>query len=175
MQVRESEQGDLEAIRALHLSVFDESEAAEVSQLSIDLLQDESALPILSLVAEEAGEIVGHVIFSAAAVDGVEQELSAYILAPLGVLEGHQGAGVGTALIQRGLALLERRGADLVFVYGDPNYYSRTGFRQQDAFSAPSKLSYPDAWQVQWLKPGLAADASGAVRCAASLAAPELW
>ncbi len=175
MQIRESEQGDLEAIRALHLSAFDESEAAEVSQLAIDLLQDETALPILSLVAEEPGQIVGHVIFSAAAIDGVEQDLSAYILAPLGVLESHQGSGVGTALIQQGLALLEQRGADLVFVYGDPNYYCRTGFRQQDAFGAPSKLTYPDAWQVQWLKPGLTVGASGAVRCAASLAAPELW
>ncbi len=143
--------------------------------MAIDLLQDETALPILSLVAEEAGRIVGHVIFSAAAIEGVEQDLSAYILAPLGVLEDHQGSGVGTALIQRGLAMLEHRGADLVFVYGDPNYYGRTGFRQQDAFSAPSKLTYPDAWQVQWLRPDVAAGARGAVRCAASLAAPELW
>ena len=37
------------------------------------------------------------------------------------------------------------------------------------------KLSYPDAWQVRWFKPDLAAGLSGAVSCAASLAAPELW
>jgi predicted N-acetyltransferase YhbS len=39
------------------------------------------------------------------------------------------GNGTGTELILRGLDILKERGAEIVLVYGDPDYYMRTGFR----------------------------------------------
>ncbi len=51
MKIRESEENDKKSIRMVHKNAFGPSEGESVSQLAIDLLEDKTALPILSLVA----------------------------------------------------------------------------------------------------------------------------
>ena len=68
-----------------------------VSQLAIDLLEDKTALPILSLAAEQDNEIIGNVIFSSVNIEGAEG-VSACILAPLAVTRFAQRSGIGTQL-----------------------------------------------------------------------------
>ena len=82
MKIRESVENDKKSIRQIHLNAFNQYEGEIVSQLAIDLLEDKTALPILSLVAEQDNEIIGNVIFSSVNIEGVEG-VSAYILAPL--------------------------------------------------------------------------------------------
>ena len=64
MKIRESLENDKESIRKVHQNAFGQSEGETVSQLAIDLLDDKTALPILSLVAEQDNKIIGNVIFS---------------------------------------------------------------------------------------------------------------
>src|SRR5438552_17030104 len=47
----------------------------------------------LSLVAELSGELVGHILFSAVAIEGVNSHLSALGLTPLAVLTEFQRKG----------------------------------------------------------------------------------
>ena len=65
---------------------------------------------------------------------------------PGGVVPQRQRQGIASALIRHGLYLLDQRGVPLVFLEGDPGYYSRLGFRRGDAlsFRKPS-LRVPDA------------------------------
>ena len=49
-------------------------------------------------------------------------------LAPMAVAPEHQRQGVGSALVERGLALLRERGCPFVIVLGHPTYYPRFGF-----------------------------------------------
>ncbi len=82
-------------------------------------------LPDLALVAEDAGQIVGHVMFSLAElVDGT----SILMLSPLAVRPDRQRAGIGSALVRKGLRTSAERTEPLVIVEGDPRYYSRFGF-----------------------------------------------
>ncbi len=82
-------------------------------------------LPDLALVGEEAGQIVGHVMFTLAElVDGT----SILMLSPLAVRPDRQRAGVGSALVRKGLRATAERTEPLVIVEGDPRYYSRFGF-----------------------------------------------
>jgi putative acetyltransferase len=62
------------------------------------------------------------------------------------VVPQRQRQGIASALIRHGLYLLDQRGVPLVFLEGDPGYYSRLGFRRGDAlsFRKPS-LRIPDA------------------------------
>lgn len=175
IQIRESKNQDKCQIKALHLQAFDKSEAEIVAQLAIDLLEDETAKPVLSLVAEDDGEIVGNIIFSSIKAEGAERG-SAYILAPLAVAKEFHGCGIGTQLINQGLQALRERGAEIVLVLGDPNYYSRTGFKAGHRIKPPYKLGYPpEAWMAQELVKGALEKAQGKIQCAKCLNSPELW
>lgn len=52
MKIRESVEDDKKSIRMVYENAFDQSEAEAISQLAINLLEDKTAIPILSLVAE---------------------------------------------------------------------------------------------------------------------------
>ena len=175
VNIRESVEKDKKFIRRVHQNAFGQSEGETVSQLAIDLLEDKTALPILSLVAEQDNEIIGNVIFSSVNIEGVEG-VSAYILAPLAVTRFAQRSGIGTQLIHKGLETLKERGAEIVLVYGDPDYYMRTGFKAGHNLKPPYKLEYPEeAWMAQELVAGILTKTQGTVRCATSLSSPELW
>lgn len=174
MQIRESVENDKDAIRIVHLAAFGESEGETVSQLAIELLEDKNAQPTLSLVAEQNNEIIGNIIFSPVNIEGIKG-ISAYILAPLAVKIDNQRKGIGTKLINQGIETLRNRGVDIVLVYGDPNYYTRTGFKAGHNLEAPYKLEYPEAWMAQELVEGVLTKTQGMVRCALPLNSPELW
>ncbi len=174
MKIRQSTDTDTAAIHDLHLNAFGEEEAAVVAQLAVDLMQDKTAQPALSLVAVDQDEIVGHILFTTVTVSGSSIE-NAYILCPLAVASKLQRSGVGTALIQEGLDILKGREASFVMVLGDPNYYSRAGFNADHKISPPYEIAYPEAWLAQELKDGALNGLKGTIQCADALHSPALW
>jgi putative acetyltransferase len=174
MKIREATAVDSELIRNLHLDAFGKEEGSAVSGLAIDLLADETAKPLLALIAENGTDILGSIIFSAVEVKGSEG-IVAYILAPLAVASTFQRRGIGRALIERGLQMLKDRGTDLVFVLGDPRYYSPYGFTHNHQVSPPYELPYREAWMAISLKGNALESASGQILCARSLNAPDHW
>lgn len=119
--IRAAESGDASAIFALHSTAFEmEAEANLVRSLS------EDGDIVLSLVALNAGEIIGSAVYSRLLIDGENKGASA--LAPLGVRPDWQARGVGSALIAESHMQLTKSGENLVIVLGDPAYYKRFGF-----------------------------------------------
>lgn len=174
VKIRESTEYEKESIKKVHREAFGEPEGEAVSQLAVDLLEDETAMPVLSLVAEHDSEIIGSIIFSTIKVGGVE-DTSAYILCPLAVSKAHQGTGVGMTLINQGLQVLGERGAKFVLVLGDPSYYSRAGFKSDHNLSPPYTIDYPEAWMARELVDNSLEKVKGVVQCASSLSSPEHW
>jgi len=175
VNIRESVDRDKTAIAKVHLEAFGEPEGDMVSQLALELLEDTTAFPMLSLVAEQNHQITGNVIFSSVTIEGGEG-VNAYLLAPLAVARSRQRQGIGTQLIQTGMDMLKERRGEIVFVYGDPKYYRRTGFQAGHNIKPPHTLQYPDeAWMAQELVEGILAKTQGRLRCAASLNSPEFW
>ena len=80
----------------------------------------------LSLVADDGGEIVGHILFTPVVIDG--SRVRGMGLAPLAVRPDRQRQGVGSQLIKRGLDQLREQGYAFVVVVGHPEYYPRFGF-----------------------------------------------
>ncbi|WP_176036795.1 GNAT family N-acetyltransferase [Brucella tritici] len=92
----------------------------------VDALRAANALT-LSLVAEENGQIFGHVAFSPVLIDG--EDMGWYGLGPVSVRPDRQGEGIGGMLIREGLAILRQEGAKGCVLLGDPGYYGRFGFK----------------------------------------------
>lgn len=95
----------------------------------VERLRADGALT-LSLVAEEDGEVIGHLAASAARIG--EQD-GWGLIGPLAVTPSRHRQGIGSALMAEALRRLREtcRGAALV---GDPAYYRRFGFRSFDGF-----------------------------------------
>ena len=89
-------------------------------------LRESRALAI-SLVAEDAGRVVGHIAFSPVTIsDGTPRW---YGLGPVSVLPECQRKGIGRALISEGLSRLKTLGAQGCCLVGHPDYYRRFGFQ----------------------------------------------
>lgn len=121
MWIRYEKPDDFPAVHAVTAAAFGrEDEAQLVARIRVS----EQYVPKLSFVAEEAGEIFGHVMLSYVGLAG-SQVLE---LAPLSVEPGRQGEGVGSALVRHALGAAEKQGEPLVLVLGNPAYYGRFGF-----------------------------------------------
>lgn len=124
MLIRQESRTDYKRIRELNDGAFGSSEESQL----IDTLRSEG-LALLSLVAEEERDIIGHILFSRIHIsNGSEPELPVVALAPMSVSSVHQKKGVGGALIQQGLRILRQRGENAVFVVGHKRYYPKFGF-----------------------------------------------
>jgi len=173
VRIREAQASDAQGIRDVHLAAFGD-EGPVVADLALALTADESAKPILVLVAESDKGVVGSIVFSSVHIPGSKSG-PAYILAPLAVAPEMQRMGVGRQLIQAGLTALRERGAELVFVLGDPRYYARFGFTTGHKVRAPYDLPYPEAWRCLPLGEVVPEKVEGQLACAESLNRPEHW
>ena len=176
MNIRTATTLDRDGIRRVHLNAFPEGEGEIISRLAVELLSENTTPETISLVADMDGDIVGHVAFSPVTIDR-DDNFRGYILAPLAVAPDHQHHGIGSRLIEHGLQQLSATGTNVVFVYGDPDYYGRFGFTADAAnhYNAPYKLEYPFGWQALVLNGQAITNPPVAIRCVASLSDPELW
>lgn len=180
--IREASSSDAPALVELYHQAFGDQEGALIADLVTDLRQDHSANPSWSLVAEQNGHVLGHVLFTHAQVQTKDAIgfVQAQLLAPLAVLPESQNQGIGSQLVQTGLTQLQAANIPLVFVLGDPTYYGRFGFHAAMALSLMPP--YPLAEQAipGWMVNALLSDpvekkARGQLRCATAWQRPELW
>jgi putative acetyltransferase len=176
MNVRLATKDDADAIRGVHLSAFPENENEIVSKLAVDLLLETTAHPILSLVAETDGKIVGHVAFSPVTMPS-SAEFLGYLLAPLAVSPAHQKCGIGSRLIECGIERLAKTCGGILLVYGDPDYYGRFGFTVDAAigYLPPYPLQYPFGWQGMAFTKACPLTAPIHIACVSPLINPALW
>lgn len=174
MLLREATPADSHEIRQVHQLAFGREDERELVD---KLLADPSAQPALSLVAEQDGRTIGHVLFTSVTLLGPENPPAASILAPLAVVPVAQRSGVGRSLIETGCRLLALRGVQLLFVLGDPGYYTGRGFvpALPSGLRAPYDIEPEAAWMVRDLANRVPATLHAQVRCADALAPEQYW
>ncbi len=87
-------------------------------------------IPELDFIAEKEGQIVGQIAYSRGVIkykQGAEKEVISF--GPVSVLPAFQKQGTGSALITHSIKMAQSMGYPAIFIYGDPRYYSRFGFR----------------------------------------------
>jgi putative acetyltransferase len=156
--VREERPEDREDIREINRQAFGGEDEANL----VDALRD-GGYARLSLVAEEAGRVVGHVLFSDLPVVTPTGTLHALALAPLAVLADRQRQGIGSRLVREGLRACAEAGHSAVVVLGHADYYPRFGFSARLAERLQAPFSGPSFMALE-LVPGALADLAGRVR-----------
>lgn len=153
--------GDIAAIHAVNARVFGQSAEAEV----VDALRIASA-DFLSLMARKDGAIVGHILFTPATVERDDRRVVGMGLAPLAVVPEHQGEGIGSELVERGLEILRARACPFAVVLGHPGFYPRFGFERASLRGLTCQWEgIPDeAFMVLVLDPIVMAGVTGVAR-----------
>ena len=142
--------------RAIARVVADAFRSEAHAALVAAIRASDGFIPDLSLVAEEGGHAVGHVMVSAVGLeggDGVRQRIPS--LSPLAVAPSAQGRGIGSALVRAVTSAAARRGEHLVVLEGDPRYYRRFGFEPASPHGIEVALpswAPPEAAQVLVLR-----------------------
>ena len=83
---------------------------------------------ILSLVAVDDEEIIGHIVISPATVESGQRVASGTALGPMAVLPEDQRRGIGSQLVETGIARLRQQSCPFIIVLGHAEYYPRFGF-----------------------------------------------
>ncbi|OSQ29053.1 GNAT family N-acetyltransferase [Thalassospira sp. MCCC 1A03138] len=126
MLIRDETKSDIPAIHALLASAFATApHSQQTEHLIVDALRKKGKLSI-SLVAIEDNGLVGCVAFSPITID--DKNIDWFGLGPVAVCPDRQGFGIGSELIQAGIARLRVNDAAGCVVLGEPDYYSRFGF-----------------------------------------------
>jgi predicted N-acetyltransferase YhbS len=130
---------------------------------SYRLREGNVAVPGLSLVARDAeGKLAGTVSFWPLAIG--EAGSPALLLGPLAVDPGHQGLGIGLAVMREGLKCAQAQGHGLVILVGDEPEYAKVGFHKlpQGLLIMPGPVN-PDRFLYRELRPHTLDGVSGVV------------
>jgi putative acetyltransferase len=133
MKLVDEHPGHEEAIRQVIVDAFCRNDEARL----VDELRNGGDIAI-SIIAEETGEVCGHV-----AMSRLKSPPGALALAPVSVLKAKQHQGIGSALVRRAVQRARECGYEIIFVLGEPHYYSRFGFAAEEAAFFPSRYAGP--------------------------------
>lgn len=139
LQLRHETPDDIAAIEAVTIAAFaDAPHTSHTEQFIVRALRDANELT-LSLVAEEQGQVVGHVALSPVTITDRHGHKAEgwYGLGPISVLPQRQGQGIGAHLMEQALAELRDMQAAGCVLLGEPAYYARFGFQAHAGLQLP--------------------------------------
>ena len=158
MLIRAEEHREWAAVQAVNVSAFETPAEANL----VDALRQQ-AQPLVSLVAEDNGAIVGHIMFSPVSLSGYPA-LRIMGLAPMAVAPAHQHKGIGSALVRTGLEQCRQLGFGAVVVLGHAAYYPRFGFLPSARFGIGCEYEVPEeVFMIVELQAGFLRGTSGKV------------
>ena len=158
--IRPETPNDIDVIHSVNVAAFDTPAEAKL----IDALRTADVAPLLSMVADVEGRVVGHILFSPVQVVG-EDTWDAVALGPMAVLPEFQNRGIGSQLVHAGLEACRGAEHNVVIVLGHPEFYPRFGFQRMSKFGLTCEFEAPDeVLMVAELAPGAIAGRTGIVR-----------
>ena len=159
IRIAPEDHGQRGQVLAVNIAAFGgEEEAGIVERLT----QDE--LVSASLVALSETRVIGHILFSELPVDVDGKAKAVVALAPLAVEPAFQNQGVGTRLVEDGLAAMRKSGRAAVIVLGHPRYHKRFGFASEAVAHIVSPFTGNDAFMGLELIPGALKGSAGTCR-----------
>lgn len=160
MLIRPEQPTDIFAIHRVNELAFGQPAEANL----VDTLR-RNKKAVLSFVAVESDDVVGHILFSPATIEAHDRIVNIVGLAPMAVLPAYQNRGVGSALVKAGLDECRKAGQVAAIVLGHPAYYPRFGFVPASRFGIKSEYDVPDdVFMAMELQEGALSDCAGVAK-----------
>ncbi|WP_195269744.1 N-acetyltransferase [Eubacterium sp. 1001713B170207_170306_E7] len=149
MKIRQAVPDDHPLIYDLIETAFATARVADGTEQDFaeKLWNSDAYIPELDLVAEEDGNLVGHVMFTKTIVEQENGCFEALLLAPVSVLRSFRDQGIGASMIRAGQEKARNMGYKAVFLLGDPAYYRRFGFGPTFLYNIRCSLDLPEDHQ----------------------------
>jgi putative acetyltransferase len=165
MRIRPETEADQAAVFSINAAAFPTDAEAKL----VDLLRA-SAEPLVSLVAADNHDVVGHIMFTPVTLEPYD-DLQLMGLAPMAVSPSRQREGIGTALVNAGLEACRALGIGVVAVLGHPGYYPRFGFRPSSQWGINCEYDVPEeVFMLLELSASYLQDKQGTIRYHAAFA-----
>lgn len=159
IEIRDEQQVEIQDIRQVIVAAF----GGEVEANIVETLRYRNKSSV-ALVAVSVNKIVGHIMFSPVTIGLAPREFRGVGLAPLSVLPGFQGQGIGSMLTLEGLKRCTMAGFDMAVVLGNHSYYSRFGFARAGIYGLSNEYGATENFMAIELKHGVFDKVSGMVR-----------
>ena len=95
-----------------------------------ELKNSSNFIPELSFVAEEEGCLVAYNILTKFNNCSINKNIKALLLGPVCVKLEYRNKGIGKEIINKSLETARSLGYEVVFLFGNENYYKKLGFKQ---------------------------------------------
>ena len=142
LRIRQEEERDHDAVYQVVKTAFETMGKANGDEQDLvnRLRKSGAFIQELSLVAEQDGKIIGHILYTRMKIG----EHGSLALAPVAVLPEYQNQGVGAQLIREGHRMARELGHRSVILVGHPGYYPRFGYRPASQWKITAPFDVPD-------------------------------
>ena len=168
MIIRQENAEDFSRIYELVKVAFQTAEvtSGQEQELVGKLRNSANYIPELALVAEENGELLGHIMLTRTLVVDGDRKAEVLFLGPISVVEKYRRRGIGSALMRQSLKLAGELGYGAVVLVGDPAYYHRFGFKTSADWGIRHVLDIPAQFVMACeLVPDALKNVRGAFEC----------
>jgi putative acetyltransferase len=135
LEIRVERPDDIPAIRDVNDRAFGQQQEGHV----VDTLRSNGAV-LLSLVATEDAQVVGHILYSPASIGNT----AGAALGPMSVVPQHQRHGIGSKLVEVGNEKIKDMGCPFIIVLGHAHFYPRFGFSPASTLGIKCEWDVPD-------------------------------
>lgn len=108
------------------------------------LRKSDAFIPELSIVAEKAGEIIGHILLTKIKIKNGLHTFNSLALAPVSVMPKYQNKGIGGQLILEAHTKAIELGYKSIILLGHEDYYPRFGYKSASKFDIKLPYDVPD-------------------------------
>lgn len=157
LSIRPEQPADIPAIHNVVAQAFQQAFGSTAEATLVDKLRA-NGKAIVSLVAVDNDQIVGHILFSEVTLG----DARIIGLAPVAVLPNQQKQGIGALLINAGIEACRNLGYGAMVVLGHSEYYPRFGFVPASRFGIKCEYDVSDEkFMAMELQPGALANCAG--------------
>ncbi|WP_414043861.1 GNAT family N-acetyltransferase [Macrococcus sp. EM39E] len=140
MEIRQATYEDLKEIIHTTQLAFENEEMSDNQEHKLveELMQSDSYIAELSVVALVGDTIVGHIMYSKIKIN----ENNGLAMAPLSIHPDYQKQGIGTALMTYTLSKIPID--QPIVILGHPSYYTKFGFIPASTYNIKPPFDVPD-------------------------------
>lgn len=148
MIIRKAEKKDYNAIYNLVQIAFETAKVKDGTEQDFvyELRKRDTYIEDLEFVAVEDNELIGHIMLTKQFINSKSSNINGLLVAPLCVKLEYRSKGIGGQLLNYAITEARKLGYNSAFLAGDPNYYSRYGFRNIEEFKIKNITDIPNQY-----------------------------